>query len=49
MDYGGNEDNVTRVLKIDPTVRRFADIEPQARKFSLAFVKPVSFPIDLTI
>ena len=45
IDYGLTERGVTSVLKIDPSVQRFATIVPFARKFSLAFVKPVSIKL----
>ncbi|XP_067943031.1 uncharacterized protein [Watersipora subatra] len=40
IDYGVTELGVTSVLKIDPSVKRFATIEPRAKRFALAFVKP---------
>ena len=41
IDYGNVEENISSVLKIDPSVQKFAQIPSFADKYSLAFIKPV--------
>ena len=41
MDYGDDETDIKSVLKIDPSVQKFAEIPAFAKRFSLAYIEPV--------